>query len=87
MQHEGSPVVLPYLRYLKCMVHDCSVISNTVFFTHLNKLFFFLGVKGQGMAVNRNPMGGNTSTAGAASLASSEVEISQRSGQHEVYSM
>lgn len=27
---------------------------------------------GQGMAVNRNPMGGNTSTAGAASLASSE---------------
>ncbi len=39
------------------------------------------------MAVNRNPMGGNTSTAGAASLASSEVEISQRSGQHEVYSM
>lgn len=34
------------------------------------------GVKGQGMGMNRNPMGGNASNAGSANLASNEVPIS-----------
>jgi len=34
---------------------------------------FSIGLKGQGMAMNRSPMGGNPTAAGAAGMASSEV--------------